>query len=95
MMSKRIKERVLRLFWITLTGGIAIITIYTSIHTIGDMIQTNKKSAALDTHITKLEAKIASDSTFIEDMKNPEFLERYAREKYNMQREGETVYLTK
>lgn len=93
-MKRRVKNRVLNLFWITLTGGIAIFTIYTSIHTIGDMVHTNGKSEELDTDIAKLEAKIAADSTVIENMKRPEYLERYAREKYNMQRPGETVYLT-
>ena len=45
--------------------------------------------------IAKLQAEIAADSTEIENMKNPEYLERYAREKFHMQRENETVYLIK
>lgn len=94
-MKERVKNSVLRLFWITLTGGIAIFTIYTSIDTIANTRQTNKKSEALDARIAMYEAQIAADSTFIENMKNPEFMERYAREHFHMQREGEMVFLTK
>ena len=94
-MKERVKNSVLRLFWITLTGGIAIFTIYTSIDTIANTRSTNKKSEALDARIARYEAQIAADSTFIESMKNPEFMERYAREHFHMQREGEMVFLTK
>ena len=94
-MRERVKNNVLSLFWIILTGGIAIFTIYTAIHTVGDMIHTNKKSGDLDVRIAKYEAKLASDSIFIENMKNKEFLERYAREHFHMQREGEMVYIVK
>ena len=39
-------------------------------------------------------SQIESDSLFIEQIHNsPEFAERYAREKYNMQRANETVYI--
>lgn len=94
-MKERVKNRVLSLFWITLTGGIAIFTVYTSIRTIGDMRDTNSKISVVDARIAKLQAEIAADSTEIENMKNPEYLERYAREKFHMQRENETVYLIK
>lgn len=94
-MRERVKNNVLSLFWIILTGGISILTAYNSVDTIGDMIHTNKKSNELDVRIAKYEAKLASDSTFIENMKNKEFLERYAREHFHMQREGEMVYIVK
>lgn len=40
-----------------------------------------------------LERHIAEDSTMLENLKDPEFLERYAREKFLMRREGEEVYI--
>ena len=93
MMKTRIKNNALKAFWITLTAGIAIFTIYTSVRTIRDMQQTKKKSAEVDKDIARYEARIAADSTFCENMKSPEYLERYAREELHMQRQGETVYI--
>lgn len=93
-MKERVKNSVLRLFWITLTGGMAIYTIHTSIDTLANKHITDEKSEALDSRIARYEAQIAADSTFIENMKNPKFMERYAREHFHMQREGEMVYLT-
>ncbi len=37
--------------------------------------------------------KIISDSTLIENLKDDDFLEQYAREKYLMKREGDVVYI--
>ena len=39
------------------------------------------------------EESIRKDSKLIEDLKNEEFLERYAREKYFMQGKGEQVFI--
>jgi cell division protein FtsB len=39
------------------------------------------------------EASIRRDSLLIENLKNDEFLERYAREKYFMQGKGEQVFI--
>ena len=36
---------------------------------------------------------LAADSILLERLDDPEFLERYARERYLMRREGETVYV--
>ena len=48
----------------------------------------------LDKKIETYEAKIKRDSIFIESITNdPEFMESYARERYHMQRPGETVYI--
>jgi cell division protein FtsB len=91
--NARIKSNALRAFWITLTAGIAIFTIYTSVHTIRDMQQTKRKSIEVDKEIAMYEARIAADSTATENLKSPEYLERYAREELHMQREGETVYI--
>lgn len=58
------------------------------------MVRTNTRRSAVNRQIERLEAKIASDSLFIEQITtSPEFMERFAREHYHMQREGETVYI--
>lgn len=36
---------------------------------------------------------LAADSVLLERLDDPEFLERYARERYLMRRAGETVYI--
>ncbi|MBR2429559.1 MAG: septum formation initiator family protein [Alistipes sp.] len=91
-MKGRIKGSILKTFWITLTVGIGIFTIYTSVRKISDMRRTKRMSEQVERDIAMYKARIEADSTFIENTKSPDFLESYAREHYNMQREGETVY---
>lgn len=92
-MKTRIKSNVLKAFWILLTVGMATLTVYTSVRTIRDMRRTKAMSAEVDKDIAMYEERIAKDSTFIENMKSPEYMESYAREHHHMQREGETVYI--
>ena len=93
-MKESTRLRVINYFWIALTVVIAICTIYVSILTIRDMIVTKSQISDLDREIEVYEAKIERDSIFIENIKhNPEFMETYARERYHMQRPGETVYI--
>ena len=93
-MKESTKLRVINYFWIALTVVIAICTIYVSIFTIRDTVRMKSQIADLDKEIALYEAKIESDSIFIESIsKDPEFMESYAREHYHMQRPGETVYI--
>lgn len=95
-MDAHIRNKILKLFWITLTVGILIFTVYNSIHTIGNTRHTNRQSRVLDGEIAKFQSQIDADSTFIENMKSsPAFRESFAREELQMQRPGETVYLIK
>lgn len=41
------------------------------------------------------ERSIERDSTLLQNLRNPDFLERYARERYLMKRDGEEVYVIK
>ncbi len=41
----------------------------------------------------ELRDSLAADSILLERLDDPEFLERYARERYLMRRAGETVYV--
>lgn len=40
----------------------------------------------------ELERRIRDDSLLLENLKDPDFLEKFAREKYLMRKEGEEVY---
>ena len=91
---ENIRKKVIKYFWTTVTLIIALFTIVVCIRTIGDMIDINRRQRIQQERIDKLEAQIKRDSTFIKQLTtSDEFLERYAREQYHMQRPGETVYI--
>ena len=93
-MKEAKKLQVINYFWVAMTIVIAIGTIYVSVFTIRDIIRTKLQIRDLDRKIARYEAKIESDSVFIHNITHdPEFMERYAREQYHMQRPGETVYI--
>ena len=92
MKGKRVKY--INIFWVALTVVIAICTVVVSISTLGDMLRTRRDRKIVEANIQMLEDKIKSDSIFIHKITtSPEFMERFARETYNMQRKGETVYI--
>jgi cell division protein FtsB len=41
----------------------------------------------------ELQENLAADSILLRRLDDPEFLERYARERYLMRKQGETVYI--
>ena len=57
------------------------------------LILTSLEIRASNKEKTIYEASIRRDSLLIENLKNDEFLERYAREKYFMQGKGEQVFI--
>lgn len=88
------RQKHINIFWVALTVVIAICTVVVSIRTLGDMLRTHRDRRVVEKKIRVLEQKIESDSIFIHDITtSPEFMERYARETYHMQRKGETIYI--
>lgn len=88
------RDRVIKYFWIGLTLTIAIVTVIVSTESVMNMRRAKKDSDRYSEQIAMYRSQIESDSLFIEQIHNsPEFAERYAREKYNMQRANETVYI--
>ncbi len=57
------------------------------------LIRTSLEIRELNKEKAIYEASILRDSLLIENLKNDEFLERYAREKYFMQGKGEQVFI--
>ena len=93
-MSEATKLKIINYFWVVLTVVIAICTVYVSIFTIRDTLRTKSQIREQDRKIASLEEKIERDSIFIERISSdPDFMESYARERYHMQRPGETVYI--
>jgi cell division protein FtsB len=56
-------------------------------------LQLRAEIAELRRRKTELIESLSSDSVLLRRLDDPEFLERYARERYLMRREGETVYV--
>ena len=57
------------------------------------LIKTSIEIRQLNREKALYEASIRKDSLLIENLKNDEFLERYAREKYFMQGKNEQVFI--
>lgn len=57
------------------------------------LIRTSIEIRELNKEKALYEASIRRDSALIENLKNDDFLERYAREKYFMQGKGEQVFI--
>ena len=57
------------------------------------LIKTSIEIRQLNKEKAIYEASIRRDSLLIENLKNDEFLEQYAREKYFMQAKGEQVFV--
>lgn len=88
------QQRYINFFWVALTVVITICTIIVSISTLSDMFRTKALRRDIEHKIAILEKNIEEDSIFIERISNDaEFMEKYARETFHMQRKGETVYI--
>ena len=70
--------------------GLGVILIGRPLYSI---IKTSVEIRALNREKAHYQAEINRDSTLIENLKNDEFLERYAREKYFMQGKGEKIFI--
>ena len=60
---------------------------------VGEVRAIRQRVDALSAERDEYSRQIESDSTFLENLKQDDFLERYAREKFYMKREGEEIYV--
>ena len=89
-----IRSSIVKYLCITLTLAIAIFTVIVSVQTIEDIVTTSRRHAEVETRVAELQDKITRDSTFIEDLQHsPDFVEKFARENFLLQRKGEEVYI--
>lgn len=90
----KLKDRLVKYFWIALTLSLAIFTIVVSVRTVGDIHRTKERRELLEPKIAQLESNVERDSSFIYNLQNsPEFLEKFARERFRMQRKTDVVYI--
>ena len=91
---QKIKDRLVKYFWLSLTLVIAVFTIVVSVRTVGDLMRTAERREAIEPKLVELEEKLTRDSSFVQNLQHsPEFLEKFAREHFLMQREGDIVYI--
>ncbi len=76
-----------------LTAIIAVFTLYVMIRTVAHIARTHSRMSEMRIERDRLQHGIEADSLFIENLSSEEFLETYAREQFNLQRPGETVYI--
>ena len=58
-------------------------------------LSVRRKITALEKQKEYYLEKIAEDSTVLENLKDDRYLEKFAREKYYMRRDGEMLYIVK
>ena len=87
------KIRIGRRFWILLTAGIVVFSVFVigrnALHAVKIKRQINGLERQYDFYVEK----IAQDSTLLEKLRYDDYLEEYAREHYHMQRRNEHVYI--
>lgn len=77
-------------------GVTAVIFIYTAVLTVRNLvtfIKTEHRISRLEEQRNHYQNRIREDSTILEQLKYDEYLERYARERYHMQRPNEYIYI--
>lgn len=81
-----------RLWLITIAIFILLITVFDKNNLI-ESYKLKDKIKELEVQKRYYQNKITEDSTIIENLKNDAYLEKYAREKYLMKRDGEQIYV--
>lgn len=103
-MAKRVKiggvigklfEDVSLFFWRALTIVVSILTLFIIGGSVVSIIKSKRHINRLERQKREYLSKIAADSIMLEQLKSDEFLEKFARERYNMQREDERIYIIK
>lgn len=80
-------------FWITVTGSIALFTLFIMGRNAVHAIRIKRQINALHRQEEIYRAKIEADSTLLEQLRYDEYLEEYAREHFRMRRRDEYVYI--
>ena len=79
--------------WRITLVGVAVLGIILIGRPLFSFVKTSIEISQLNKEKALYEASIRKDSLLIENLKNDEFLERYAREKYFMQGKNEQVFI--
>lgn len=89
------KTNLARKFWIGATLLVIVLTVFAAVRNLIHAFGIRSQIRVLEREKALYEEKIARDSALIEQLKQDDFLERYAREHFHMQRKGEKIYIVK
>lgn len=81
------------LFWRILTIVVSLLTLFIIAQSAWSIIKSKRHIRQLERRKTELLNTISADSITIKQLKMDEYLEKYARERYNMQRKNERIYI--
>ena len=79
--------------WRIVLASVAMLAVVLIAPPLVSLIRTRIAIGKLNREKAAYEAQIARDSLLINNLKNDEFLEQYARETYYMQRPNEQVFI--
>ena len=82
-----------RRFWITTTVIIVLFTLFFVGRNLLHAIEIRRDIKLLEREEAHYRTRITADSTLVEQLLHADYLEEYAREKFQMQSHGEKVYI--
>lgn len=82
-----------RKFWIAATAIIVVLTLFVVGRNALHAVKIKGQINALLREELFYRERIAQDSALVEQLRNDDYLEEYARENYHMQRRDEHVYI--
>lgn len=88
------RGRIGRLSWMIATAVIFVYTAVLTVRNVITVIRVNHSASLLEQQRDIFAERIRQDSTTLEQLKYDEYLEKYARDRYHMQRKGESVFVT-
>lgn len=80
------------LFWRIITIVISALTLFIIVQSAWSIIRSKREINRLNRLQEQYQRQIDADSTLLNRLQYDEYLEQYARERYNMQRPNEQVY---
>lgn len=79
--------------WVALTCVVVSFTAYVVVRNLVHIFKSSRRLAALSDEGEEYQRQIEADSTLIEQLHYDDYLEEYARERFQMQRRNERVYI--
>lgn len=79
--------------WLAITAVILIYTATLTVRNLFTMIKVRHRTSRLEEQRDHYRARIKEDSAMLAQLNYDEFLEKYARERFHMQRPNEFIYI--
>lgn len=91
--SESKRGRIGRRAWMIATAIIFVYTAALTVRNVITLIRVNHSASLLEQQCDIFTERIRQDSTMLEHLRYDEYLEEYARDRYHMQRVGESVFV--